>query len=797
MKSRWVRIALATLLLCAWARSGQAQYRDRYPLPNGTVPDVLGVNIHFNDPRPGEMEQLAAAGFRWIRQDFAWAGIEREKGHYDFAPYDRLMGHLKKFGIRPIFILDYGNDLYQQGSPNTPEARAAFGRFASAAVTHFKGQGIVWEMWNEPNIGFWKPKPNWDEYVALALETGKAIRRTAPDEWFVGPGMSGMDFPFLRRCVGAGLLNYWDAVSFHPYRDTAPETAAADFAQVRSLLDQYAPRGKKIPMLSSEWGYSELYPGLNRERQSWYIARQTLTNLIHGLRISIWYDWHDDGTDAKEAEHHFGTVYNDYREKETYKAVQTLSKTLNGFTYNKRLALDSPDDYCLLFDRYNPAGDDICLVAWTVGRTSHSVVLPASAGNFRVISYLGGPSKQTATADGLHVTLTEAPIYLTPAKSDLLLERAAAWEQLPPYLRFGDAASIVTLTELSGDVGFPFPASVKLQQAVGVDPKSTEFRTVLTMPITRSKTVRIPPEMATLVDRSATVHRFRAVLSAKGMKPLVQETELVSRDPIGITPLSPFGALLPVQITNVSGKALHGWLRARVDNVENKVAVDFVNGETSKRVEVRLARPLTADSALHLDLLDRAKPNSAPVVAVPAVRFQNLLTVDQTPLEQVAKVYSDGDPKIASQIELTSAPTPAGLAAAGPHVAKLAYDFAAGWKFLRVAPVGKLLEPLPGVPDALGIWVYSDGSNNVLRARFVDATGQTFQPDGGRLNGKGWQYVTIPLHPGGGHWGGANDDKVHYPIRLDTLLLIDTPDQKSTKGEIYFTNVALTYPAER
>ncbi|MCW3055038.1 MAG: hypothetical protein JWN14_4208, partial [Chthonomonadales bacterium] len=537
MNRRWMRAVLATLLLCVWARSGQAQYRDKYPLPSGTIPDVLGVNIHFNDPRPGEMEQLAAAGFKWVRQDFTWAGIEREKGRYDFAPYDRLMGHLKKFGIRPIFILDYGNDLYQPGSPNTPETRAAFGRFASSAVTHFKGQGIVWEMWNEPNIGFWKPKPNVDAYVALALETGKAIRRTAPDEWFVGPGMSGMDFPFLRRCLGAGLLNYWDAVSFHPYRDTAPETAAADFAQVRDLIEQYNPRNTQVPILSSEWGYSELYPGLNRERQSWYIARQTLTNLIYGLRISIWYDWHDDGIDAKEAEHHFGTITNDFREKETYKAIQTLSKTLNGFRYNKRLALDSAEDYCLLFQRYNPAGDDVRLVAWTTARTPHAVVLPASKGSFHVVSYLGAPSDQSATAEGLPVTLTEAPIYLTPTKSDRLLVWAATWSTLPPYLRFGNEESVVTLADLSTDFGFPMPSSVKLQRAVDTDLKSPEFRTVLTMPIKPGKGILFPPELATLVDRSATPHRFRAMLTGKGQRPLVQETVLVSRDPIGINPL--------------------------------------------------------------------------------------------------------------------------------------------------------------------------------------------------------------------------------------------------------------------
>src|SRR4051794_10449603 len=92
---------ITTLLLVQMIPAG-AQYREKFPLPSPGVPDSLGVNIHFNDPRPGEMEQLAAAGFRWIRQDFAWGGIERTKGQYDFAPYDRLMAALKPYHIRPI-----------------------------------------------------------------------------------------------------------------------------------------------------------------------------------------------------------------------------------------------------------------------------------------------------------------------------------------------------------------------------------------------------------------------------------------------------------------------------------------------------------------------------------------------------------------------------------------------------------------------------------------------------------------------------------------------------------------------
>ena len=31
-----------------------------------TVESGMGVNIHFTDPKPGEIKMIAAAGFRWV-----------------------------------------------------------------------------------------------------------------------------------------------------------------------------------------------------------------------------------------------------------------------------------------------------------------------------------------------------------------------------------------------------------------------------------------------------------------------------------------------------------------------------------------------------------------------------------------------------------------------------------------------------------------------------------------------------------------------------------------------------------
>jgi hypothetical protein len=94
------------------------------------------------------------------------------------------------------------------------------------------------------------------------------------------------------------------------------------------------------------------------------------------------------------------------------------------------------------------------------------------------------------------------------------------------------------------------------------------------------------------------------------------------------------------------------------------------------------------------------------------------------------------------------------------------------------------------------MWIYGDGSGNSPRMRFVDSTGQYFQPTAPELRYKGWRYVEFALKAeGAGRWGGANDGIVHYPIRLDTLLLIDGVTQRESAGTIYITAPTLIYPA--
>jgi hypothetical protein len=180
--------------------------------PHPSLPAIgslegLGVNIHFTEPKAGELEMIAAAGFNRVRMDLAWAATERTKGVYDFGAYDRLTAALDQQKLRAVFILDYGNPLYAEPGDKQPftsraataEFRDAYAKWAVAALSRYRGKGYLWELWNEPNIEqFWKPQASAADYIALTKTTCEALRAAgltsatdrAMGEAIIGPANS-------------------------------------------------------------------------------------------------------------------------------------------------------------------------------------------------------------------------------------------------------------------------------------------------------------------------------------------------------------------------------------------------------------------------------------------------------------------------------------------------------------------------------------------------------------------------------------------------------------------------------
>ncbi|MCW3061370.1 MAG: Glutamate synthase large chain [Capsulimonas sp.] len=412
-------LRLAALTCAAIALAVPSMAKDKSPFPK-TVREQIGVNIHFTTPKPGEMAMLEAGGFHWARMDFGWEATERTKGVYDFHAYDGLMAELKRRHMQALFILDYRNPAYGPGGapPYDDEGRTAFARWAAAAAKHFQGQGILWELWNEPNGKWFWPNPNAADYSKLALAADKAIREACPREILIGPALATIELPYLEGCFQAGCLQYWDGVSVHPYRRKDPESVGEDYEKVRALIAKYAPPDKTIPILSGEWGYSVAWNGFDEERQGKYLARELLFNMESGVPLSIWYDWHDDGADPAEGEHHFGTVRNElhpdrtpiYDPKPAYTAAKTLTGVLGDYRFDHKIAAgDATTDHMLEFRKKKDRG----YAVWTTSEALHPVTLPIPAGVYTIHDWLG-EHRITLTSDksGLPLTLSDTPQYI-------------------------------------------------------------------------------------------------------------------------------------------------------------------------------------------------------------------------------------------------------------------------------------------------------------------------------------------------------------------------------------------------
>ncbi len=403
-------------------------------LPSLTFPNGVGVNIHFVQGHEKDLDLIAQAGFRFVRMDFGWAGIEREKGQYDWSGYEQLLGNLEKRGLRAVLILDYSNPLYEEtvtsqnpitgemhkntASPQHPESVAAYARWAAAATGHFRGRHVVWEIWNEPNIHFWSPKPDSKQYIAMALEACKAIRKTDPTATLVGPATSGFPWDFLEDCFKSGLLEYWDAVSVHPYREYrhSPETAGTDYSRLREMIDRYAPRGKAgLPILSGEWGYATHEKGVSLETQAAFIVRQQLYNWLMKVPLSIWYDWKNDGDDPKEREHNFGTVFSDLSPKPSWTAVHVLTSELAGYHLKERLPVGGEKDFVLSCT--NSTGMEK-LIYWTAEEThGRTVTVEIKGGKEGIFSGKTGDGKNfSCIADAnnrVELRLEACPTFLS------------------------------------------------------------------------------------------------------------------------------------------------------------------------------------------------------------------------------------------------------------------------------------------------------------------------------------------------------------------------------------------------
>ncbi|MDX3002846.1 sugar-binding protein [Kribbella solani] len=599
---------------------------------------------------------MANGGISTARDEAFWSAAETTKGVIQFP--QKVKDYKKALDdnhVDFLNILDYGNSLYYPDeAPSTDEQRAAFTRYAVAAVDEFGTEHTTYELWNEWNLrdqnGAAKASP--ENYVALLKSVSAAVRAKHPDVKLTGPSLAVINDwqGWFTKFADLGGLDYVDAVTIHPYvQPLDPEASVAYVNTIRGIM---AAHGSSKPIYITEqgWATGTNPSAVSEPAQARDLVRGQLLSYGNGVARYSSYNFMDSGNNPSDVEHRFGMVRNrlDSRgalaPKPSYVATAVLARQIDQLPLIGQTRFGT-NGYDVSF---NAGSGQSVHAVWST--TPGLVNIAAPAGSPVQITDLYGVTT-TLTADaGGHVWMTAGP--------DPFYARGAI-TGVAPSNRFGLSMS----PEIAGDpatgtLTFTNPDAVA--HTFTVSAGGTETSGSAAAGATATAAVAYPAQDST------GPRTYSAKVSVDG-----QPVGLVSAAGTATPPLS----VTASHVLNGSGKDL---LRFRVTNSSSQPitlsGLDWTAGAASGTLLAGCVVPAHGTDEVDVALtLDQATTWSASLRRTGAADIQASGKLVPVTAPTVAKRYTvnlDGviDPVVARQpaIALEGTGTPPVTGWGGP-----------------------------------------------------------------------------------------------------------------------------------
>ena len=443
----WAAAVLAARVLAA--DSPTAESHLLLDLPPAPYPTALLTNSPFGinsalDPAQPDLETHFQAmqdlGVKWARQDFTWRQIERAPGQYQWQAYDQLVETAREHGIQLLGCLAYAPSFHD---PATPAGADAYAKFAEAAARRYAGRVDYWQIWNEPNGGFWKGSP--EDYARLLSVAGPAIRLVNRQAKVVALNMAFCDVLWAGRVLKQVSPAAYDIVAFHPYRPpSAPEEPfdwwmldqyvkswhagelPTNYSQVTmTFLEQTAELARLLERLNAPkplwvteicWN-SHLHPyGVSELRQADLLVRfHVLALASRRIEKVFWWALRDQGVRQYDQADMVGLMRFDRSPKYSFAAYAWMTRLLEGKRWVRNDAF-GPRVFVVVFN--DPDKKQDTLVAWATQPVAYlRVNTPESGLNiydvFGTRRFVEHDPVRTAS---FSVPIGESPIYLVGAE---------------------------------------------------------------------------------------------------------------------------------------------------------------------------------------------------------------------------------------------------------------------------------------------------------------------------------------------------------------------------------------------
>jgi hypothetical protein len=246
---------------------------------------------------------------------------------------------------------------------------------------------------NEPNVpktnDFSSPRVSPETYVSGLGKVRGAITKINPKIKLYGPEvallqcMESKPYPWIPLAIDAGLLDYVDGISFHPYRQSynqknVPENPSTFDGKPTSRYDSYIEqiqvlkemvKGKPISVTEAGWStaipkapITPFQSGIISElTQAKFLLRQQIMDFAVGMEMSTFFllrDRHVDRPYPKgHIENSFGIVRENNSPKVAFVALQSLYALLDNnsrLNTSVKIQFNDPRVVYFVFDDPSP-----------------------------------------------------------------------------------------------------------------------------------------------------------------------------------------------------------------------------------------------------------------------------------------------------------------------------------------------------------------------------------------------------------------------------------------------------------
>ncbi|MDR0645063.1 MAG: family 1 glycosylhydrolase [Treponema sp.] len=372
--------------------------------------DFLGISPDRSPLQEKDYALLDELGVTWTRRTLRWSGVEPEPGKWNFDYWDKYVDNGKAAGKKLLITLGFDNPyLYKDRKEHrdlTEKELPFFLEYVEKTVLRYKGRVDAWEIWNEPNLHFWRGSDV--HFFDLAKAAAQRIREVDPTAKIVSAAFWRTPKKFIRGMFETGAMEYVDAISFHPYA-LNPRGAVKLYDNLVKILDDYGFKGE---IWSTEVGYptSGVYPTrVNEKNFPGHIVKTIAGLAARGSKTVIWYELQNDNNKGQEpsklnSEAFFGIVYPDLSYRNGAYAYRLCARYIAGSEYVP--AQNIPQFITALF--FRSKGGNI-LILWSEKPLKAQLVI--DGGIVPYVHSIDSSAPPLSAPDAL--TITHTPIFLT------------------------------------------------------------------------------------------------------------------------------------------------------------------------------------------------------------------------------------------------------------------------------------------------------------------------------------------------------------------------------------------------